>query len=121
MAIRTADPGVQAPAKKRAETAPTADAVVEAKPKRKRTKPSSSPPRVKKTRVKKAPPRICARWVVFDGAMKQVAIFEYRERPAADQKLADMRAKNKGSYFMQIVKEPMPEPEPEPLKATGVA
>jgi hypothetical protein len=51
-----------------------------------------------------------ARWALFDGAMKQVAIFAYNQRAAADEKLADLREKKKGLHFMQIVKEPMPEP-----------
>jgi hypothetical protein len=68
--------------------------------------------RVKKPRAKKVPPRMRARWGVFDGGMRQVAVFDYSQRDAADRKLADLRARNKGVHFLQIVKEPMPEPEP---------
>jgi hypothetical protein len=68
--------------------------------------------KVKKGRVKKAPPRMRARWGVFDAGMKQLAIFDYNQRAAADDKLADLIAKKKGSYFLQIVKEPMPDPVP---------
>ncbi|HLJ93820.1 MAG TPA: hypothetical protein VKU02_11595 [Gemmataceae bacterium] len=67
-------------------------------------------PKGKKTRVKKAPPRMRARWGVFDGGMKQLAIFDYNERAAADAKVADVLAKKKGLCFLQIVKEPMPDP-----------
>ena len=67
--------------------------------------------KVKKVRAKKAPPRMRARWGVFDGGMKQLAIFDYNQRAAADEKIADLIAKKKGSYFVQIVKEPMAEPE----------
>ena len=67
-------------------------------------------PKVKKPRKKKEPPRLCARWGVFDAAMKQVAIFDYNQRAEADQKIADLLAKKKSRYFLQIVKEPMPEP-----------
>jgi hypothetical protein len=42
--------------------------------------------------------------------MKQIAIYDYNQRAAADEKLADLLAKKKGSHFLQIVKEPMPEP-----------
>jgi hypothetical protein len=66
--------------------------------------------KVRKTRAKKAPPRLRARWGVFDAGMKQVAIFDYNQRAAADEKLADLLAKKKGIHFLQIVKEPMPEP-----------
>jgi hypothetical protein len=69
-------------------------------------------PAPKKPRAKKAPPRIRARWGVFDAGMKQVAIFDYNQHAAADAKLADLLAKKKGTYFLQIVKEPMPEPAP---------
>jgi hypothetical protein len=44
--------------------------------------------------------------------MKQVAIFDYNQRAAADERLADLLAKKKGSHFLQIVKDTMPEPEP---------
>jgi len=69
-------------------------------------------PKVKKPRPKKAPPRMRARWGVFDAGMKQVAIFDYNQRTAADEKLADLLAKKKGIHFLQIVKEQMPEPSP---------
>ena len=69
-------------------------------------------PKVKKARAKAAPPRVRARWGVFDAGMKQVAIFDYNQRAAADEKLADLLARKKGIHFLQIVKEPMPEPVP---------
>jgi hypothetical protein len=71
-----------------------------------------SAPKVKKPRAKKAPPRLRARWGVFDSGMKRVAIFDYNQRAAADEKVADLLARKKGTHFLQIVKEPMPEPEP---------
>ena len=66
--------------------------------------------KVRKARPKKEPPRLRARWGVFDAGMKQVAIFDYNQRALAEEKLADLRDKKKGSYFLQIVKEPIPEP-----------
>ncbi len=69
-------------------------------------------PKLKKARANKAPLRMRARWGVFDAGMKQVAIFDYNQRAAADVKLADLLARKKGIHFMQIVKEPMPEPAP---------
>jgi hypothetical protein len=47
---------------------------------------------------------------VFDGGMKQVAIFDYKQRAAAEEKAADLRARKSGVFFLQIVKGPMPEP-----------
>jgi hypothetical protein len=68
--------------------------------------------KVKRPRKVKAPPRLRARWGLFDLGMKQVAIFDYNQRAAADEKLADLLAKKEGSHFMQIVKDTMPEPAP---------
>src|SRR5438094_214308 len=69
-------------------------------------------PKVKKVRAKKAPPRMRARWGVFDPGMKQVAIFDYNQRAAADEKVSDLNARKKAGHFLQIVKEAMPEPPP---------
>ncbi len=60
-----------------------------------------------------------ARWGVFDAGMKQVAIFDYSQRVAADEKLADLLAKKKGMHFLQIVKEPMPELAPAEAPLVG--
>jgi hypothetical protein len=98
----------------------------EESPKPKKAKAAKTPkvkapakPRVKKPRAKKAPPRRVARWGVFDGAMKQLALFPYNQRAAADQKLVELAAKKAGTYFVQIVKEEMAEPEPA-ADAAGV-
>ncbi len=68
-------------------------------------------PKAKAPRKKKAPARLRARWGVFDGGMKQVAIFDYNQRAAAEEKVADLLARKKSPHFLQIVKEPMPEPQ----------
>jgi hypothetical protein len=84
----------------------------EEKPARKRVRAKApAKPRVKKSR-KKEPPRMRARWGVFDGGMKQVAIFDYNQRTEADQKAADLSAKKGGVFFLQIVKEAMPDAVP---------
>jgi hypothetical protein len=77
--------------------------------KKARAKPPAAP-RVRKARPKKAPARMRARWGVFDGGMKQVAVFDYNRRADADEKLAHLLATKKGIHFLQVVKEPMPEP-----------
>lgn len=69
-------------------------------------------PRVKKPRAKKVPPRVCVRWGVFDACVKQVAIFDYNQRAAADRKLAELLGRNKGLYYLNPVKVSMPEPPP---------
>ncbi len=63
----------------------------------------------RKPRAKKAAVRQRARWGVFDMAMKQVAVFDYNQHAAAEQKVADLNARNKGGHFLQIVKDAMPE------------
>jgi hypothetical protein len=77
-------------------------------------KKAKAPAKPKKPRKKKEPPRLCARWGVFDSSMKQVAIFDYNQRAEADQKVADLAAKKNATFFLQIVKEPMPEPAEAP-------
>jgi hypothetical protein len=59
---------------------------------------------------RRAPARVCARWGVFDGAMKLVETFEYNQRPLAEQRVAELNAArtNGTTYFLQIVKEAMP-------------
>lgn len=44
---------------------------------------------------------------VFVGGMKEVAIFDYNQRAATEEKLAAPLGKQKGVYFLQIVKQPM--------------
>ena len=70
--------------------------------------------KARKPRKPKAAPRMRARWGVFDSSMKQVAIFDYNQRAAADEKAAELAAKKNGTFFLQIVKEPMPEPDRTP-------
>jgi hypothetical protein len=95
------------------DDADEADDEPAAKPAAKKPRAKAPPkPRVKRPRKAKVPPRMRARWGVFDNAMKQVAVFDYNQRAAAEGKLADLLARNKGLHFMQIVKEPMPEPAP---------
>ena len=93
--------------------APVSDkAVVAAPPKKQCKVKTPAAPKVRTPRAKRAPPRMRARCGIFDGAMKRVAIFDYNQRASADDKLAELLAKKKGSHFLQIVKEPMAEPPP---------
>jgi hypothetical protein len=73
---------------------------------------TAATPKARKPRKQKVPPRLRARWGVFDSGMHQVAVFDYNQRAAAEEKLADLLAKKKGIHFLQIVKEPMPDPAP---------
>jgi hypothetical protein len=65
-------------------------------------------PKVRKPRKPKAAPRMQASWCVYNGSMKEVARFDYNQRAAAEEKLAALLGKQKGLYFLQIVKQPMP-------------
>ncbi|HEX5269409.1 MAG TPA: hypothetical protein VFW33_02930 [Gemmataceae bacterium] len=67
-------------------------------------------PKSRKPRKPKAAPRMRARWGVFDASMKQVAVFDYKDRAAADAKVGELLASKKtGTFFLQLVKEAMPE------------
>jgi hypothetical protein len=74
-------------------------------------------PKVRKPRAKKRPDRRRARWGVFDIGMRQIAIFDYSQRAAADVKLVDLLARNKGVHSLRAVVDHMPEPELEALPA----
>ena len=80
---------------------------------------AKAPAKPRKPRKPKAVPRMRARWGVFDASMKQVAIFDYNQRAAADAKVAELAAKKNGTFFLQIVKEPMPEPAPGDAAGSG--
>jgi len=82
------------------------------KPAKKVRVKAAAAPRVRKARAKKPPARRSARWGVFDGGMKQVAIFDYSQRGAADAKVASLNVKKAGQYFLQVVKDPMPAAAP---------
>jgi hypothetical protein len=79
------------------------------RPAKKPAKAKAPAAKARKPRKPKAAPRMRARWGVFDASMKQVAIFDYNQRAAADQKAAELAAKKNGTFFLQLVKEPMPE------------
>jgi hypothetical protein len=90
-----------------------ADTARAASPPEKKAKAKArAAPKATRPRKQKAPPRLRARWGVFDAGMKQVAVFDYNQRAAAEEKLADLLVKKKGIHFLQIVKEPMPDPAP---------
>lgn len=93
------------------EAAVSEPAVVAAPPGPAGKRKAAAKPKVARHKLK-AVPHMCARWGVFDGAMKEVATFDYNQRASAELKLADLRGKHKGVYFLQVVKQPMPEAEP---------
>jgi hypothetical protein len=72
---------------------------------------SGAAARVRKPRKTKAALRMRALWCIYDGGMKEVALFDYNQRSAAEAKLEALLGKHKGVYFLQVVKQPMPAAE----------
>jgi len=75
-------------------------------------KRKSAAAKVRSPRKPKVPPRMKAMWCIYDGGMKEVALFDYNQRAAAEAKLAVLLSKPKGMYFLQVVKQPMPAAKP---------
>jgi hypothetical protein len=71
---------------------------------------AKAPAKVRTPRKPKAAQRMLARWGVFHASMKQVAILDYNQRAAADEKAAELAAQKNGTFFIQILKEPVPAP-----------
>jgi hypothetical protein len=61
----------------------------------------------RKTAGRAASARVCARWGVFDGAMKLVETFDYNQKARAEARVAELNGerKNGTTYFLQMVKE----------------
>ncbi|MDR3621296.1 MAG: hypothetical protein P4L85_18230 [Paludisphaera borealis] len=55
-----------------------------------------------------ASPRMKIVWAVCDLGGRTIATFEYAEKAAAEAKIADLKARNKGNHFLRSVKEPIP-------------
>ena len=51
--------------------------------------------------------RLKAYWGVFDHTLKQVALFEYRQREDADNRAGELAAKKNKPHVVQLVKEKM--------------
>jgi hypothetical protein len=71
--------------------------------------------RVKKSK-KSEPVRLRRVWGVFDNNNQQVAVFPFKDKPAADQKCKDLNDKGKSVYFVQPVNEPIPAEPPKPAE-----
>ena len=82
----------------------------ERKPKKKPKAPAKS--KAKAVKAAKPAARMRIVWAVVNDAFKAVATFEYAQKDAAEAKAAEMTAKGKGTYFVQKVKEPMPDNAP---------
>src|SRR5215210_2685477 len=81
---------------------------------RKPKKKPKAPAKAKSKAVKAAKPAARMRivWAVVNDAFKSVSTFEYAQKDAAEARAAELTAKGKGTYFVQKVKEPMPDNAP---------
>jgi hypothetical protein len=105
-----------------AEANVAAPVTAAALPKASARRKGAAAPKTTRPRKAKMPPRMRALWCVYDGGMKEIALFDYNQRAAAEEKLAALQNKHKGPYFLQIVKQPMPAAESRgtpPLEASG--
>ena len=66
-------------------------------------------PRARK-KAAKVPERTVARWAVCDNGAKRLAVFEYKDRAGADAKLAEVRERKAGTYYLALVKDPYDPP-----------
>jgi hypothetical protein len=48
-------------------------------------------------------------WGVFSASLKEEGRFAYAERDAAESRAADLATKHKRTYFVQPIKEPLPD------------
>jgi hypothetical protein len=80
---------------------------------------SKAPAKPRKKAVK-VPDRMFARWAVCDNGAKRLAVFEYRDRAGADAKLAEVRERKSGTFYVVLVKDPY-DPPAEPAVPTPSA
>lgn len=80
------------------------------KPKKKAKAPSKA--KVKAVKVPKPSARMRIVWTVMNDAFKQVGLFEYNQKEAADARAAELTARGKGTHFVMKSKEPMPDNAP---------
>ncbi len=55
-------------------------------------------------------------WGVFSSSLKEEGRFPYADKDAAEARAADLAARHKRTYFVQPIKEPLPEKVAEEAK-----
>lgn len=114
--------------RKQAEAAKAAG-VDDESPKKKKTKKKKKA--AKKRTTRKVKDAVSERkrliWVIYTATLREEARFPYDQRKQAEEKLKQLLAKGKRTYFLQPVKElvsgdatPVPVEEPEEAKAEAV-
>jgi hypothetical protein len=96
----------QAEAAEKQGKAPAAEAGAGEKKKVKEKKKAAAKPKRSKTKVIV---RKRLLWGVFSSSLKEEGRFPYAERDAAESRAADLAARHKRTYFVQPIKEPLPE------------
>lgn len=76
------------------------------KPAAKKKPVAAKKPSTRKARVKE-PPRMRAIWVIFDNGSKRVKEFPYAQKADAERVLSEKQEEKKGTFYLQLVKEPM--------------
>lgn len=97
--------------RKEAEAAEAMEADGEKAPAKKKKRKAAKRKTTKRTKVK-AVIRKRLVWGVFSSSLKEEARFPYDQRKEADEKCAALAAKTKRTYFVQPIKEAVPEPVP---------
>jgi hypothetical protein len=94
------------------QSAPAADAPAAIGPaaKKPRKAPAARKPSTRKPRAAKADARMQVRWCIYDGGMKQIALFAYNQRAAAEARLAELQARSKVVHFLRLFKDAIPQP-----------
>jgi hypothetical protein len=67
-------------------------------------------PRAEPTERRSKPaeaPRMRVVWAVCDIGGRTVATFDYADKPAAEARAKELKAKGKGEHFVRQIKEPM--------------
>ncbi len=97
--------------RKQVEAAEALEKTAPAKKKKKAAKRKTTT-RAKRTKVKVVVKKRLV-WGVFSSSLKEEARFPYDQRKEADKKRDQLQARGKRTYFVQPIKEPLPEPEPQ--------
>jgi hypothetical protein len=79
-------------------------------------KKKAKEPKKKVAKPKRSKAKVVVRkrlvWGVFSSSMKEEGRFPYADREGAEARAVDLAAKHKRTYFVQPIKEPLPEKEP---------
>ena len=73
-------------------------------------------PKKKAVKAKRTKAKVVVRkrlvWGVFSSSMKEEGRFPYADREGAEARATDLAARHKRTYFVQPIKEPLPDKEP---------